>query len=268
MTLIVGWIGCDEKKGGKKPASLYFGSDSCISVDKNHRYLYGKKLYSCRLHPEIFAFCGSVSFPMSILPPLIEQIDAGLFFLTKQAADKVKKIADYLQEACNSYSALQPNYDFNSQTILYGTKEHTTFHVHRFSFHSGIVSYQELPLYDHSSIIAISGSGKNMFTSQKGSPDVGRELYSREICYYLSSTIYNSDNYSVGGIPQIVGIYRGKPTPVCYGFVKDGKRYFFGREVTKTEHLDGIEWRNQDFERIDPYTLKLLEGAQAQPFIP
>ena len=73
--------------------------------------------------------------------------------------------------------------------------------------------------------------------------------------------------FTVGGIPQIVGLFRGKNEPQVFGFVKDDKSYLYGNEVDASQCDNSIAWRNTDFEIIDPKTLKLQEGAQRQPFL-
>lgn len=44
MTLIVGWIACDNKVDGKKPSAMYFGSDSRFTWGKSHEYNLGQKI--------------------------------------------------------------------------------------------------------------------------------------------------------------------------------------------------------------------------------
>ena len=68
-----------------------------------------------------------------------------------------------------------------------------------------------------------------------------------------------------GGCPQLIGLYRnGQVQP--YGIIRNRRRYFQGREVDDSNQLDNIEWRNDNFERMNPHTMRLLIGAQPQPF--
>ncbi|MEP2508894.1 MAG: hypothetical protein ABJH72_06030 [Reichenbachiella sp.] len=63
MTLIISWIGVDDKKDGKEISSIYIASDSRYTWGKAKRYDYGLKVFGSSKHPEIFGFCGDVLFP-------------------------------------------------------------------------------------------------------------------------------------------------------------------------------------------------------------
>ena len=39
----------------------------------------------------------------------------------------------------------------------------------------------------------------------------------------------------------------------------------YGKESSEDIKSEKIEWRNENFERMNPNTLKILEGAQRQP---
>ena len=67
-----------------------------------------------------------------------------------------------------------------------------------------------------------------------------------------------------GGLPQIVGLYRVKNSRL-FGIVKNEKKYIYGKESYEDINSERIEWRNENFERMNPETLKILSGAQKQP---
>lgn len=264
MTLIVSWIACDNKGDFQKPSALYFGSDSRYSWGKQHSFNYGKKLYVAKNLPEIFAFCGSVTFATMMLPPLIDLIDSGAFFKSDAPEIKVQNIAEHFSSMIASY-VNDPA--LNQTVILYGTKINSRFSVYRFTFQDQTVQASPLALKDYSSIIAVEGSGVKPLEERLKLPLLQTDLYSREICHYLADTIENSEEFTVGGIPQIVGLFRGKNEPQVFGFVKDDKSYLYGNEVDASQCDNSIAWRNTDFEIIDPMTLRLKEGAQRQPFL-
>lgn len=264
MTLIIGWIACDNNREGKMPSALYFGSDSRYAWGRQHAFNYGKKVYASNRFPEIFAYCGSVTFANIILPPLINLIDSGAFFSGQSADEKAHDVSAHFKAMTDAY-VKDPA--LGQTVILYGTKVNTRFFEYRFSFINKTVKVEKLPLNDYSSIIAVEGSGVKPLEERLSHPLLQKDLYSREICHYLADTIENNEEFSVGGIPQIVGLYRGIAVPQVFGFVKDGKSYLFGNEVDASQCDSSIAWRNTDFEIIDPNTLKLKEGAQAQPFL-
>ena len=81
----------------------------------------------------------------------------------------------------------------------------------------------------------------------------------------MVEAIETDDDKMTGGSPQLIGIYRnGHVQP--YGIIKDDNRFFQGRILTDNKQLDNIEWRNDNFERVNPHTMQLLSGAQPQPF--
>lgn len=264
MTLIVGWIACDNKGDTKKPSALYFGSDSRYSWGHQHAFNYGKKVYAAKNLPEIFAFCGSATFANMMIPPLIDLIDSGAFFKGDNPEIKVQNIADHFSSMVASY-VNDPA--LNQTVILYGTKINSHFSVFRFTFLNKSVQVNNVPLNDYSSIIAVEGSGVKPLEERLKFPLLRKDLYSREICHYLADTIENSEEFTVGGIPQIVGLFRGKKEPQVFGFIKDDRSYLYGNEVDASKCDKSIAWRNTDFEIIDPKTLKLQEGAQRQPFL-
>lgn len=265
MTLIVGWIACDSKTNGQKPSAMYFGSDSRFTWDNKHGYNLGRKIYSAQKYPEIFSFCGDATFASFILSPLTALIDNSSFLENMQLEDKSQKIQRYFQKCVDGYNT--PISIIDSTIIIYGTKYKQKFAAYRYSFRNNICQCEQLPINNYSSFITVEGSGKQELDRQFSCVDMRKDLYSREICHYFARTIELSADYTVGGIPQIVGLYRGLDVPITFGFVKDGKAYLYGNEVDTKNCLVDVEWRNMDFERIDSNTLQLMEGAQAQPFL-
>lgn len=77
MTLVIAWIGKDQKKSGYETASLYIGSDSQFTWDDGKTYLFGQKVYGSNQYPHIFGFCGDVTFAQQIILRLISLIDFG-----------------------------------------------------------------------------------------------------------------------------------------------------------------------------------------------
>lgn len=265
MTLIVGWIACDNKGDGKKPSVMYFGSDSRITWDKKHPYDYGKKIFSARKYPEIFAFCGNASFATFVLSLLIELIDSGAFLENMSPNVKCRKIQNHFQSCIDGYNTALSRTD--NTVIIYGTKYKQRFAAYRYTFPNNVCQCEQLHINDYSLFITVEGRGKKEMNNQFRCVDMRTDLCSREICHYFASTIDTSADSTVGGLPQIVGLYRGIDSPRTFGFVKDGKAYLYGVEVEAKSCSEDVEWRNIDFERIDPNTLQLIEDAQAQPFL-
>ena len=56
MTLLISWIGVDDKKEGKSVASLYVASDSRYNWGNSDVYDYGIKVFGSSRYPEIFGY--------------------------------------------------------------------------------------------------------------------------------------------------------------------------------------------------------------------
>jgi len=87
---------------------------------------------------------------------------------------------------------------------------------------------------------------------------------SRAVFHCMQETLETIKEPTVGGIPQIVGLYR-KGNARLFGIIDKGKKYLFGKEVIEDIEATNIEWRNENFERMDPVTVNLIKGAQRQP---
>lgn len=267
MTLIVSWIGVDDKKSKKKIASLYLASDSRYSWGNLGKYDNGVKVFRCLNAPEIFGFCGDVLFPSNLVSQLITQIDNGLFFSGSETSDvKSKKIANFISEAVKYYPIVVFNQNF---TIIYGTRIADDFHLFKYihNYKTRAFDYEEINLPLESGKVFSGGSGSEEFDKNYQSyenPKHNEYGTSRGVYQCFVRTLINiKDKYS-GGAPQIVGLYR-KGNAVLFGSVITKKLYIYGQEFIQNTNAGNIEWRNENFERTNPETGKILDGAQRQP---
>ncbi|AWH86306.1 hypothetical protein HYN59_14845 [Flavobacterium album] len=267
MTLIVSWIGVDEKKKQKKIASLYIASDSRYSWGNLGKYDNGVKVFRCINAPEIFGFCGDVLFPSNLVSQLITQIDNGLFFSGSETSDvKSRKIANFISEAVKYYPIVAFNQNF---TIIYGTRIADDFHLFKYihNYKTRAFDYEEINLPLESGKVFSGGSGSEEFDKNYQSyenPKHNEYGTSRGVYQCFVRTLLNiKDKYS-GGAPQIVGLYR-KGNAVLFGSVITKKLYIYGQEFIQNTNAGNIEWRNENFERTNPETGKILDGAQRQP---
>ena len=93
------------------------------------------------------------------------------------------------------------------------------------------------------------------------------ELYKTSRFYYMvfcDTLVESKDNMS-GGAPQLIGLYRGKNNPVDIGTIWNNKRYLYGLEVESAYNIEMIEWRNENFERYEVKSNRIVKGAQRQP---
>ena len=265
MTLVISWIGVDQKKNGPSVASIYIASDSRYTWDKLGKFDYGIKVFGCATKPEIFGFCGDVLFPSIVLHQLIPQIDNGLLFgELDDGAQKNLKIFSYVSTSLKLYPAQFIGKTF---TILHATRTGKTFQLYTIKYLNGHLENNPVPLRDYSTTVFSDGTGRAEFEDNwKAWEDNRHNNYrtSRAVYHCLDKTLKEIKDFQTGGLPQVVGLYR-EGNYRLFGIVDNLKKYIFGKESSEDIASNRIEWRNENFERIDPIRLKLIEGAQRQP---
>jgi hypothetical protein len=128
-------------------------------------------------------------------------------------------------------------------------------------------SYETVGFPSKSDVLFSLGSGapefvENMARYRKG-PNAGT---SRSVFHCFCDTLFNIEDKSCGGAPQLVGLDRKPSAPaINYGIIREGKRYYLGVEIDDGLVYEHVPWRNDRFERCDGSTLKKLDKAQSQP---
>lgn len=267
MTLIVSWAGLDCKKEGNKVSSIYFASDSRFSWKEGDRYRKfdeGIKVFCSLKRPYIFAYCGDVVFPKNSIDRLISKIDNDLLFPKGNIDfnEKLKIICSEIETSVQSYPF--PDVCFS---ILVATREsYYDFHIGKIVCNKKRLSYEEGELPSKSDEIYVEGSGAKDFERIKRSLKFNiNEGTSRFYFHCLSKTIKDCESDTVGGVPQLVGLFRQGPG-IIFGIIEGDNRYILSNQINYSEECFNIQWRNSNFERINPETMSLQEGAQAQPF--
>lgn len=268
MTTLLSWTGIDTHG----PASIYIASDSRISWGLGKHWNLGRKVFASKTSPEIFGYCGSVTFPIQILGQLIELIDNGLLLAENDCfIVKLEKIRAKIEESYRN----QPVSQHDVCEIIYASREgsrmSSTFHaaIIRVS-RSGILT-ERCVLPEVSGIIASAGTGKpslkNSYAEWIGpmlQDPKGRSRTSRSVFgAFCDALMSEADSYS-GGAPQLVGLYREGPAK-NFGIIYNESRFVNGIEVGSSPFLNNIEWRNSMFERCCGETMKILKNAQRQP---
>ncbi|QNA42676.1 hypothetical protein [Lacibacter sediminis] len=266
MTLIISWIGVDDKKDGKEISSIYISSDSRYTWRNLGKYDYGVKVFGSTKFPEIFGFCGDVLFPSTILGQIIPQIDNGILFENSDNAEtKSNKIFSYLKTSFESYPK---NFIGEGFTILHGTRFEKSFKLFKTYLGSDKQLHKkEIPLGNISTKVFSGGYGASEFDEnwlQWESEKHNDYRTSRAVYHCLYKTLKDIKDPRTGGLPQIVGLYRNKNARL-FGIVENDKKYIYGKESSEDINSSSIEWRNGNFERMNPETLKIFESAQRQP---
>ena len=276
MTLIVSWVATDDKPEGKSVSAVYFCADSRFSwTALGKSYDMGKKVYACNNYPEIFCFCGDVAFPTTTLQSLITEIDGGLLF-ERNSPFEIKKdvVMSFIGQALGQYPQEVLLQTFS---IYHATCICNEFFMAQYKYDGNNLSMAKLTLPKVSSTVFFDGSGKPLFDDMWSAANkecINEQYTSRNVynCFThaVDAAVSHTDSKirnTVGGVPQLVGLYRNGNTQI-FGIIKNDERYIQGRRVEYNPCLKNIEWRNDNFERVDPQTMKLLSGAQPQPFAP
>jgi hypothetical protein len=269
MTTLLSWLGVDSRA----PSSVYLASDSRISFGSKRQWDTGRKLFASKTMPEIFGYCGDVTFPIQVLGQIVEQIDNGLFFSEqKEYLNKLEKVRGVVED---SFRKLPKEYQRSFQ-ILYVSRDNSGMASEFFAAKISLDTQQKivsenisLPL--ESGLIIGTGSGdaslRRWYNEWVGPPHKdpdGINRTSRSVFSAFCDSLKSSDDPLSGGAPQLVGLYRIGPAKT-FGVIHDEKRYFNGLPVENTTLLNGVEWRNRLFERCDGESMTLFRGAQKQP---
>jgi hypothetical protein len=266
MTLLISWIGVDCKEGGNRIGSIYIASDSRYSWGQYNNFDLGSKVVGSVNFPEIFGFCGDVTFAKNVLMQLLQRIDNKLLISEDDNhVEKNKKIFNYIEASFNRYPKKVMNEGF---TILHGTRIKNQFFCFRTSGkpNTRVTNFQiELPKISYN--IFSDGSGKVEFDNNLYKWEQERHnnfRTSRAVYHCLEETLEKIKDKRTGGKPQVVGLYR-IGNSLTFGILHNGKKFLNGMEIGDDIVTTNVEWRNELFERIDSKTSDLIVGAQRQP---
>lgn len=268
MTTLASWAGVDSRG----IASLYIVSDSRFTIsgtEKVHTNA-GQKVYVCSNEPHLFGFCGSVYFPSTVLPFVVQEIDTNQLFTEEDDLSvRQQKVLDLLDKRMGQMLRTPEGKYISNFNILHAGRGNvglkSSFRLWRISW-TPFASWQvsDIPMPTHSKLLYEDGSGVTALrvehdTWQKS--DVSRT--SRAIFSAFCDALHaGRDKYS-GGAPQLGGLFR-KFAGQQFGVVFDRRPYYKGKLITSTPPA-GTEWFNETFERTDPVTGARLPKAQRQP---
>ena len=266
MTLIVSWVAMDDKKGGKKTASLYLASDSRISWSDGNKEDNKQKIFISRKQPEMFALCGDYTHGSKILKDLIEKIDNDCICM------KDRPINDKVFELENYFNNNKDRKKLICESIfLYGTKVGKDFFLYKFIINHNNVKAENVSLGNKSQIRSPDGSGRNEFKDNwlnfyENAQAFNEDDTSRGSFRCIYEAIDNATDPYVGGKMQAAVLYRGYDVPHPIGIYYGDNCYVFGDKLAPSDFSDDIDYRNCNFEIVDPKTGKIADGAQRQPF--
>ena len=222
---------------------------------------------------DILGYCGDVLFPSIALNQIIELADAGLLFSPETSpAQKFQEIVKKLNFLTSAYPSATAGLARNKLSIIHASRgglEGKEFFCQAIAWddqHGWRAQPVQFP--EQSDVLFVKGTGADEFRKNyeryRSGPTKGT---SRSVFHCFCNTLANTAIPSVGGAPQLVGLYRKPDSPGRnYGVVWAKNRYFLG---TRIDHLSSrapcVEWRNANFELVDGKTMRPFDIAQRQP---
>lgn len=261
MTLLLSWVGYDSRK----ISSFYIASDSRFSTNRAGKYDYGRKVFAFVNSADIIGYCGDVYYSTHVLSQIQEMDRDGILF-PKSASGK-EKSEILFREIKKNFEYYEGQFPMDDTIEIlhasrYGETDFTCKIYSWIKKGEWKIIPVEIPAF--SDKVIILGSGKDEFFEKylqyyKG---LGGKT-SRSLFQCLCHTLFKMKDPKCGGAPQLVGLYN-RFNAKNFGIIYEGKCFYLGREIDKSEMLNNIEWRNELFERYDGNSNSLIEGAQRQ----
>jgi hypothetical protein len=262
MTTLAAWASVDSRR----LSACYLVSDSRISWGTKSSWDCGQKLFVSIRFPDLFGYCGDVQFPTLALRQVLDKIDQGfLFSATASASERNRALSSELARCYTNY----PEHGPQRSTILHvarqGIGRDALFKLWRIDWtRSTTVQSQAIDL-PTTSVLGVSlGSGCSVLVERNEKWKKAQGRTARGVFGSFCEAISSSVDPFTGGPPQLVGLYPSGPARL-FGVVDGNQRYLAGQLAYDDGNLEGFEWRNTLFERVDPRTRSLLKGAQRQP---
>jgi len=269
MTVVVGWIACDNHSASAIYGSAYIVSDSRYVINRG-TYDNGRKLFALKKSPDIMAYCGDVLFPITTISQINELADSGLLFPSNASSDiRSCKIFEQIKFQFSKYPS--HSYLFCDTSIYHiARNEDKMFSVYKYSFKRDVGWVREiLPIKKgFSHMLFCDGSGKEDIEekfSAYNSPKALNTRTSRNIYQCFTQLLLDCSNPTFGGAPQLVGLYRGKNNGMHFGVIHKEQRHYLGSPLQELRDYNFVEWYNDNFERCDGNTMKIKPGAMRQP---
>ena len=260
MTLIVGWLACDQRG----PCSAYIASDSRISDNRNS-YDNSQKLFALKNTPDILGYCGETLFTYQILVRLTNLCDTNMLLTPEMDYQERSRLL--FIEIKKAHATYKLNCS-NIRIYHIGRNNQRLFEANLYVWDG--TCWENIKLetnYNKSMKIFSDGSGKQEFEKRFLDYKHGNnEGTSRNYFHCFCDIIKDVKDKHTGGIPQLVGLYNGiKFNGMYHGTIIDGKAYYQALEVENVYEMSNVRWYNENFEICDWNTKQRQAGAMIQP---
>jgi hypothetical protein len=197
---------------------------------------------------------------------LVDAADSGQFFSAEaKPSEKHQLFVTSLQQSLeNSHST--PTSDFQ---IFHASREGEGLSAKYFLWRLSYVRLCKVWTDEQikidtakSNLILAAGTGEKIARRENRSwTESSQGGTSRAIFGAFCDALKSGHDPASGGAPQLVGIYPRWPSQI-FGVIFSNKRYVYGLELKAAVGAEGIEWRDELFQRMDGETLLPLKGAQ------
>ena len=260
MTCLIAWIGVDSRG----PSPCYLAADSRFTWGNTGiAWDHGRKVFGSRKSPDIWGYYGDVLFPSTVIGQIVEAIAEGLLVLGEDSHSLFKRA---FHEQLRAYpSAMAKPFG-----VLHCRRSESniasTFAINHLSWQPNTGwSDTLLPIPVTSEVVDAFGSGKaafNYWSARFSKSDIGST--SRAVFQAFCKTLEEGEDPLVGGAPQLASLIRignGRQQ----GVVWNGEAWLAGLRLARGDFRPSIEFMDAQFQRCDPASLALLQGAQPQP---
>lgn len=263
MTTLIMWVAVDSVG----PSAAYLASDSRITWGPNKRWDSGRKLFASGASPDLFGYSGEAFFPSQALGQALELADQSILWTSETPPDdRHQALLNFLQ---TSYRRRHnaPEFDFSVVHVARGMGRE--FKAWKIDYTAGQRSWTDsvvdmAPVAVHSNLLLALGSGaKKFMVDMRRWESSAQGSTSRAVFGAFCDALKMGGDPLSGGEPQLAGLTLQGSGQIL-GFCTEHEAYIFGSPVERTDALMSLEWRDSAFQRIDPRTLKLVEGAQRQ----
>ena len=275
MTSLLVWFASDVKTSGGTffPASVYIASDSRVTWDEGRTtWDRGKKVFASAMSPEIFGYCGDTRIAALVISQVVGAIDAGYLFNPDDSAQtKLFKVKQLIGMAWETFPQQHLLCD---TSIVQVTREGSNV-ASRFWMQEHVLPKSLKPLAMRSSAPAMAPLGewsRAWLARGTGGAQVLDSIDTWNRRYadrHTSRSVFKAfceaighDKFS-GGPPQLASLFRigpGRP----HGVIWSNQRFFEGLPTVSQTPKNGVPWRNNSFEIVDPKTKSLAPGAPRQ----
>jgi hypothetical protein len=258
MTTLVSWVSYMPGPKGTAPNALYLVSDSRITWGSSARHWdAGRKVFTCRIEPHMFGYCGDVVFPSLVLAQIISAIDNGLLFADD--ADAEQKHTIVFESIQRSFRRRHDTPDQNFwilHALRTGDGPGRIYSVWQIFYNAKTRTWDtvSLPIPPKTAIVAILGTGTasvKKHVSLWTRSDVGGR--SSAIFSAFCDALFSKEDLHSGGAPQIAALHPGSHAQII-GFIQDDIHYLHGLEMIPGKMLHRIKWRDRHFQNINPST--------------